>query len=270
MFLLLSVGAIAGVLLALSRGEPKDSDNIAATPAGQIAVSAPDLRVSALEKQVNNLQTRLTALEKQLAANQAGSSDGSEFATAQSLEAQTATTVPAFQTSTEPVSVTDALIIAGLNTFEAENIARKQSEFELRRLELRDQAMRDGTIGNDEYRQKISALRQEQTQIRDEIDPNVYDRYLYHTGQPNRIAVQSVMLGSTAEVAGLQPGDMLLSYDDSTIYNYRDLRTATLDGEKNESVNVRLIRDDTEMTISVERGPLGVRLDSLRVDPEGG
>lgn len=263
MFLLVCTGAVAGVLLTAQRDI--DPDETAAVATSVRPTLENDARVRALEQALAELNERLTELEQ--------SRLESTIAAIQPIDEQLEENTgirntPLFQTSSEPVSFTDALIAAGLDAYNAEEIARKQSAVELRRLELRDQAIRDGTIGTDQYRQDLATLRQEEVNVRNEVDATVYDRYLYHTGQTNRVSVRSVMMGSTAENAGLQSGDVLLSYDDSTIYNFRDLRAATLGGERDETVNLRVDRGGTEMTVSVERGPLGVRLDPLRIDPD--
>ena len=166
------------------------------------------------------------------------------------------------------INITEGLIAAGIDPVTAEDIARRQSADALARLELRDQAIRDGTIGSEAYRDALRELRASETNLQSEVGSDAWDRYLYLTGQSNRIAVRSVMLGSAAERAGIQAGDMITSYDDSPLYQYRDLRAATIDGERDETVNLTVVRDGQPMTISLPRGPLGVRLSSLSLNPD--
>ena len=174
----------------------------------------------------------------------------------------------AFGSRGMPLSVVDGLIKAGLDSFTAQEIARKQNDVELRRLELRDNAIREGYMGTDRFREEITQLREEEVRVRDEIDETSYDKYLYYTGQPNRVGVASVLLGSTAEESGIQQGDMILRYEDEPLYSGRDLRNATIKGERDEPVNLTVQRDNSQVTVSVPRGPLGVRLNPMSINPE--
>jgi hypothetical protein len=81
-----------------------------------------------------------------------------------------------------PLSVVDGLIKAGLDSFTTQEIAPKQSGVELPRLELRDNAIREGYMGTDRFREEITQLREEEVRVRDEIDETSYDKYLYYTG----------------------------------------------------------------------------------------
>lgn len=267
-FALLATGIIAGVVFSYTRLSPPEQ--LPAQAGNDRPVAVQDDRIAGLEAEIDRLNARIAALESltpsadftstAITANERPEADG------QSTRRNPA--VPLYQASDDPVSMTEGLIAAGLDQFSADEIARKQSAVELRRLELRDMAIREGNIGSDDYREAMMEVRREEVNVRDEVDPDIYDRYLYHTGQTNRVAVQSVMIGSAAENAGVKAGDVLLSYDGDTIYNYRDLRAATLEGEVTDFVNLRVERDGAEINMTVSRGSLGVRLDSLRVNPD--
>ena len=149
-----------------------------------------------------------------------------------------------------------------------QQIARKQSKAELRRLELRDSAIREGYMETDRIREEITQWREEQVRVRDEIDEASYDKYLYYTGQPNRVAVASVLLGSAAEQSGIQQGDMILRYEDVPLYSSTDLRSATIQGERDELVTLMVQRGDAQVTVSTQRGPLGVRLNPMSINTE--
>ena len=129
--------------------------------------------------------------------------------------------------------------------------------------------MRQGFMGTPEYRDQLRTLRAEEVSFKDELENGAYDRFLYHTGQSNRIAVESVMLGSTAEQSGIKSGDMIVRYEDQPLYNYRDLRGATISGERDEIVAVTVLRNGNELTMSIPRGPLGIQLNAVRLDPNG-
>ena len=76
------------------------------------------------------------------------------------------------------------------------------------------------------------------------------------------------MSGSPAEIYGFQSEDIILSYDDQKILNWRDIRKATLQGEIGSYTNVEILRDGSRMNFTVPRGTLGVQLASVQLPPE--
>ncbi len=91
--------------------------------------------------------------------------------------------------------------------------------------------------------------------------------YLYASGQPNRVAVTSVLESAQAAQAGILPGDLILRYDRERVYNWRDLRTATRSGNLADTVEVEVERDGDTLQLYLLRGPLGIRMDSRSVAP---
>lgn len=154
-----------------------------------------------------------------------------------------------------------------MNAGLAEDIVWREGRIELDRLNLRDQASREGWMGSDRYREALNAMSEEGSSLREEIGDSAWDRYLYLTGEDNRVAVSSVIPGSAAEAAGLQPGDLIESYAGGQPFGYNDLRQATIEGEKGELVAVRIRRRDRLIDAWVPRGPLGVRLGMTRAEP---
>ena len=167
-----------------------------------------------------------------------------------------------------PLSMQDGLIAAGLDQYTAENIARAMSDIELRRLDLRDQARRQGQSDSEQLHQQLTDLKNEEVDLQVAVGEDIYDRYLFHTGKPNRLEVKSVILGSTAEQIGLESGDRLLSYEGDRVYSWGDLWSATSGGERGESVTMTVQRGENQLSFSLPRGPLGVRLDRVRVNPD--
>ncbi len=107
--------------------------------------------------------------------------------------------------------------------------------------------------------------------MREELGDSAYDRYLYASGYPNRVVVGNVVAGSAAERAGLQQGDVLLSYNSERLFSFEDLRTASYRGEMGESVLLEVQRGDGQrVQIAMPRGPMGVSGGrSLSLPPEG-
>jgi hypothetical protein len=65
-----------------------------------------------------------------------------------------------------------------------------------------------------------------------------------------------------------QQEDMILRYEDVPLYSSRDLRSATIQGERDELVTLTIQRGDSQVTVSTQRGPLGVRLNPMSINPE--
>ncbi|MGE5153454.1 MAG: PDZ domain-containing protein [Bdellovibrio bacteriovorus] len=203
----------------------------------------------AAEARIADLQSRLARVEQALAER---------------VQAEVSEPPQAPQGSEER---RDTLVAAGVNPELAEDIVWRESRIELERLNLRDQASREGWLGSDRYRAALDALANEGVSLREEIGDAAWDRFLYLTGEDNRVGVSSVIPGSAAEAAGLQPGDVIESYAGGQPFGFNDLRRATTEGEKGELVAVRIRRGDRVFDAWVPRGPLGIRLDMTRAEP---
>jgi hypothetical protein len=266
LFILLTLGAVGGSIVTYLNGQSDQEAHTGADPALPLQPSQQDRQNLTGDATPNEaLLRRITALEQELGelkqqvrrfqANPTTEDTDTDIATA-SVSSPDATT-----------AMIDGLIAAGIDAFTAEDIARRQSEIQLMRLELRDRATREGYLGTAQFRDEMRELRDSEVDLRNEVDEGAYDRYLYYTGQPNRISVDSVMLGSSAENNGIEPGDVLYRYEDKRIYTASDLRTATTQGERNEFVDITLIRQGNTVSLSIPRGPLGVRLTPVSINP---
>ena len=103
--------------------------------------------------------------------------------------------------------------------------------------------------------------------LREELGDAAYDRYLYATGEDNRVRVDGIIPGSVAELAGLQPGDLIETYAGQPLFGYADLRDATAGGERGDLVRVQVRRGGQVLDLNLSRGPLGVQLDTARAEP---
>ena len=163
----------------------------------------------------------------------------------------------------------EALIIAGVDGALAEEIVWRESEIAMARLELQDRALREGWHGTETYRDEMRALGSRAVDLRAEVGDDAYDRFLYETGQPNRVQVGGVFAGSQGEQAGILPGDIIERYADERVFRFDDLRSATTAGVRDELVPVTVLRDDRRFELWIPRGPIGVRLESGSTAPEG-
>lgn len=259
---LLTTALVIGILLSGQTTEA-ESENFAQN--GDVAFEDGRGDAEALSR-IAALETQLAAVSARLRSLEARESDTPTEAIAD-LVMETNESVSTMA-GDGPLPVYDGLIAAGLDSFTADEIARRVSESELQRLELRDKAIREGYIGSEQWREEMIAARQDRVRIRDELDSSTYDRYLYMSGQSNRVAVSSVMLGSAAERSGIEAGDVLLRYEDEALYKTGDIRGLTSQGERDELVDVTLLRNGNQLTVSMPRGPMGVRLSAIRINPD--
>jgi predicted metalloprotease with PDZ domain len=153
-------------------------------------------------------------------------------------------------------------VAAGLEPQQAKTIMQFLDDIEMERLYLHDQATREGWLETPRYRQENIILNEREEELRLELGDADYDRYLYGTGQPNRVIIQSVIEGSPAQEAGIQSQDIVYSYAGNRLYDIRDLITATTEGIANESVLLEIVRDGNIYEFYLPRGPLGVRVTS--------
>jgi S1-C subfamily serine protease len=160
------------------------------------------------------------------------------------------------------------LVAAGVDPATAAEVMRRQSRLEMQRLQLRDQASREGWLNSGRYTEALRKLNGDAGALRAEIGEDAYDRFLYLTGQPNRVVVASVIDESPAQMAGIQAGDLVLDYADRRVFAYTDLSNATQAGERGEYVLVRIQRGGDLLELAVPRGPLGIRLDQDQIDPD--
>lgn len=210
-----------------------------------------------LQENVNTLNKKIAQLEKQ---NQPTSdtSPGTD---------PSPNNTPASGTENSAWFNEQALIDAGIDPTTAKSLKSRYETQELEKLYVRDKAMREGWFGSRRYRDELEKLDAQLNGLQKELGDEAYAAYLYATGQANRVVVQSVLANSTADTADIRPNDQITQYGGQKIYNWRDLRNATTQGDVNESVTVELIRNGKPIEVYVQRGPLGIRMDSVSVAP---
>jgi hypothetical protein len=225
--------------------EPDTSDE------GKTASVSPQ-EMRNLELRIKDLAIRLASVEQALNALPSASPAASAADASRPAAPRT------------PAERSAALVSVGVDPVLAEDLVLREAERSLEQLSLRDQAIREGWIGTEQYREELARINAGATSLMDEIGVDTYDLYLYATGEDNRVQVTSVIPGSAAEVAGLQSGDLIESADER-LFRFSDLRSKTTEGEYGEQVALRVRRGGGLVETWVPRGPLGVTLDSARV-----
>jgi len=159
------------------------------------------------------------------------------------------------------------LVAAGINPDIADDVLRRISQQEFRRLQLQNLMQRADASSRRQYSQELRELNRNKISLRTELGDDSYDQYLFVSGQNNRVKVSSVMAGSPAESSGFQQDDVILFYDNQKILNWSDIRKATVQGEIGHYTSVEILRNGQQMSLMVPRGTLGVQLDATQLDP---
>lgn len=251
----------------------------AANERTQISRSMIDLnrRGEMFDRRLAEIGGRLERAEKALSDVSTGSSGGdpSLVATAVASEAGENEFLPegvddsiaAFDGRAER-DERSALIAAGVDPQRVNEIGQRRDQFQLARLDLIDQASREGWRESDRFEEQMSNLRDQQPDLRSELGDDAYDRYLFEQGGTNRVGVAAVIEGSAASLAGILPGDVIVSYGNDRVFQGRELQSATRAGSRGENVQVSVRRGDEIMAVELPRGPLGVTLDAFRLTPQ--
>jgi len=166
-------------------------------------------------------------------------------------------------------STKESLLAYGFSDEQIKLLSNQQDQLELDKLYLRDKAIRENWINSPRYTDEHNKL-SEENNVRHNLGDDRYDQYLFATGEDNRILIEEVMQGSAAEQIGLQTGDTIISYNDKRIFSWLEIRSATLKGETDEIVSIVIERDKQRHQLSIPRGPLGIRLNMTRVEPNLG
>ena len=302
-------GALLGALgLAIGvsigwRGEREQAEPAEGQLGGSVSASGPSPSVRETEGRGDQHASRLEGRLELLAAKLAAEADGrrrleeridvlaTELAALRGSGHETPRAVPskpepvaaAPATQAAPGSAADpepvydastamerALVAAGIDTTTATEIRRRQDGLGLSEIYLRNQAEREGWLDTPGFAAKMAEIEGQRPSIRDEIGDQRYDRYLAALDQPNRVAVNEVLLESPAAAAGLQAGDVVLSYGETRIFAPTELVTATRAGTAGENVRMEILRQGRRLEIQVPRGPLGVSVAASRGNPGEG
>ena len=267
-----AVGVAAGIAMMFDSGKEESIQSTSQAPAMEasdhpmagafvITQASDSDRIRVLEQQLRLVNDRIEELEQVI------DDELSETKQPGAIAILKSSTVDTPVSKSSPAITAKNLAKAGIDEELAADIIRRRNEMDMKILELRDRASRDGYIDTERYARELNELREQDISLRDEIGDEYYDRYLHASGQGNRVKVASVMMGSPAEMSGMKDGDLILNYDNRRIFNWNELQDATSGGERGEYVNVAVLRNGQLVNLWMPRGPLGVRLSTARVKP---
>ncbi|MBW2273559.1 MAG: PDZ domain-containing protein [Deltaproteobacteria bacterium] len=169
------------------------------------------------------------------------------------------------RTDSKPWFDDDALAQAGFAASEIEHLRERWEQFELDKLYLADKAEREKAEGKRRQPGELAELR---SNFRDEVGESGYDAYLYATGKHNRVVIREVLQNSPAMHSGLEQGDVVLRYEGERIYRPRELQRASRKGVEGEVVRLEVLRHGSRISVTLARGPLGVRMEASSMSPE--
>lgn len=145
------------------------------------------------------------------------------------------------------------LIEAGFDQYQAEEIIRQTEEMQMNLLNARFQASQSGE-DFDAGQMQLEAI----AELRANLGEADYERYLEATNQSTNVGVSNVLASSPAEIAGMQTGDQIISYNGERVFNVNDLNRLTNSVEASGNVVVEVLRDGQPVNLSLPTGPIGI------------
>lgn len=165
------------------------------------------------------------------------------------------------------MGIEDRLLATGFTSEQVAGLRRREDERVMRQIDLDDRARREGWLNSPRYFEELNSLMGDSDPIRRELGDDGYDRYLFAMGRPNRVTVGRVIETSPAEQAGLQQGDMIISYAGERVFSTQQLTTLRSQGDRGAPVTVEILRNGKPMQITLPRGPMGVQTAMDVIDP---
>lgn len=144
----------------------------------------------------------------------------------------------------------EILIQAGFAPDRAEWIIRRTQELRVEQMQAQYEAQREG--------RPVDPALAGDGALRNELGDAEYERFLEAQNRPTSIDVLQVLASSPAERAGLKPGDAIVSYGGTRVFDASELNALTLLGNAGESVVVDIRRDGQPLQLVLPRGPLGI------------
>lgn len=234
------------------------------------------VRLEALEGQLQQekaareaLSREVNVLKQALSSLQAPTQQPSVSISSTELSPTEGEGIPARGTpASQGEEAVRTMVALGVPQETAEHLRRRSDQLNLARLQIQDRASREGWANTSRLRDENKELDRQEDQLRRETGEEAYDRFLFASGQDNRVRVEDVMLESPAAAAGFKMGDVIYSYNKKRVFSWPELREAIAEGQLGEQVTVTIQRGDELREAYLPRGPLGVRLDTVRLSPE--
>jgi hypothetical protein len=161
----------------------------------------------------------------------------------------------------------ERLAAVGITRQQLESIRALEAGAQMDQIELDDRARREGWVNTPRYVQESQDLLTGATAVRNALGDELYDRYLFASGVPNRIEVGSIIEASPAQKAGFQSGDVVIRYGGENVYSTQQLVNLRSSGERGEPVTVEILRNGQLLQLTMPRGPMGISTGPMLADP---
>jgi membrane-associated protease RseP (regulator of RpoE activity) len=228
-----------------------DSAAAARLAAVEAALDAEILQRAALEERVAELGAQLEALGQLPRMAAARAAGGGPAMDPESFRANVGRTVQERDAESERRAI-ERLTAAGFPPDRAEWITQREEQLRMATLQAQYDATREGrTLAPGQALDASGTLRTE-------LGDADYERYLAATGRPTSVGVRDVLASSPAEASGLAPGDEIVAYDGTRIFDMRELNALTLEGTAGESVVVDVRREGRTVRLVMPRGPMDI------------
>jgi hypothetical protein len=165
-------------------------------------------------------------------------------------------------------AIQSILVEAGLSPAMVEDLQRRFEHTVLTAANAQSLAAREGWLDSPRFAEQIAAIEAERRAIRAEIGDEAYDLFLFATGELNRTVVAGVEGRSPADVAGLETGDVVLSYDRVRIFSPGDLAAEIDAAPPGGSARLIVRRQGRTIRIDVPTGPLGASFAATQEVPQ--
>jgi hypothetical protein len=146
----------------------------------------------------------------------------------------------------------ERLVAGGFAPDRAEWINRRAQELRVEQMQAQYEAQREGRTVD-----PASAIGTDRA-LRSELGDAEYEHYLTALNRPTNIEVMQVLASSPAERVGLKPGDQIVSYGGTRVFDASELNALTFKGNPGESVVVEIRRAGQPLQLVVPSGPLGI------------
>lgn len=150
------------------------------------------------------------------------------------------------------------LVSGGFSNEEANWVAEQESQVELEYLFQQHRWQRDALAKQSSSENPWIRQTNRSNMLRERLGDDAYERYLKANGAPAVAEVRSIIENSPADAAGLQAGDKITAYNGQRVFDMRDVRRLTFQGEEGEPVLLEVERDGNSLQLSIPRGPIGV------------
>ena len=181
------------------------------------------------------------------------------------LDAATATA------TSEPAPLLNAATINQKNLqhmgFDQNTASVIVDEFDLTQtqaLSLRHNATREGWLFSGRFRQAMVDMTDHFVNA---IGIENYRQLISVNGETTNVVVDAVLPQTTAASNGIQANDVIVEYAGNAIYSSESLITASAKGSTDDTVLVRLLRDDQPVELYIPAGPVGIRTATSGDDP---